>query len=65
MKGTPGDDIPEDGNCRREDCAMTQQEIADFLGVSKSAVSQVENRALRKLRAHPEMIELLREIRGR
>lgn len=49
-------------------CALTQQEVADLLGVTRSAVSQVEQRALRKLKqaflADAELCDLARDVIG-
>lgn len=41
---------------------MTRDEVAKRLGISASAVGMIENTALRKLRAKPEMKEMFRTM---
>lgn len=48
--------------------AMTLQEVADVLGISKQGVAHIEERALRKLRRHRKirvlhMLSMVRELR--
>ena len=44
------DDEPEEMTPQNNEGYMTQQEVADELGMSRSRVSEVEKKALRKLR---------------
>jgi DNA-directed RNA polymerase specialized sigma subunit len=44
------DDEPEETTPQNNEGYMTQQEVADELGMSRSRVSEVEKKALRKLR---------------
>jgi DNA-directed RNA polymerase specialized sigma subunit len=44
------DDESEEANSQNNEGYMTQQEVADKLGMSRSRVSEVENKALRKLK---------------
>jgi DNA-binding XRE family transcriptional regulator len=48
---------------KQANCKMTQHEVALELGVSQATVLSLEQSALRKLRANPAMLELLKLVR--
>lgn len=41
---------------------LTQREVAERLGISRARVKQLEDRALRKLARHPDLIRLAVEL---
>ena len=43
-------DIEEYPNSKQEDCCMTQQEVAEALGLSRSRVSEIETIAINKFK---------------
>ena len=43
-------DIEEYPNSKQEDCCMTQQEVAEALGLSRSRVSEIETIAIDKFK---------------
>jgi hypothetical protein len=58
-----GDPMPP-GSQRRNVGQFTQREIAILMGLSERAVREIEKRALRKLRQHPAVRALWRELVG-
>lgn len=51
-----------EGQRRSELAAMTLEEIAELFGVTLQSVQAIEKSALAKLRRHPAMRELAREL---
>jgi len=61
MTNTPAP-APVIARSRLADTAMTQAEVADYLGISVASVREIEQRALRKLKAKPELFRAWKEL---